>query len=443
MSLNYEAFQQFTQMAGQIAGMDQPVEMPDALRVTRAKEVMVEKMDHTRGAYLESCLHCGMCAEVCQFYMTTNDGKYTPIRKLDPLKRVYRRELSPLRWLHRLYTRDLTIEDLNEWQELVYDSCTICRRCSMICPMGIDIADMIPIMRNAYAKAGMIPAELHVMSTEQCQGNIFGVGQQDFLGLLEQIRSQGLDVPLDKPSAEILVLSSVLDVMVSQDSLIAMIKIMNHLGYAWTFCSEGSECANFGMLSGDEAVQFAASKRIIDAAIGCGAKKVIVAECGHSYPALRYEAPNLWGQPLPFEVLATSEFLGQEVKKGKLRLKPIEGGGKVNFHDPCKNMRWGGVYEEPRDVLEAMGLEVVEAESTGRTNICCGGGGGGFLLARSADLRHKVFELKREQFDATGASQLVLSCGSCRMNFEVGKMRSGWNRPIESLVEMVGDNLAD
>jgi Fe-S oxidoreductase len=90
-----------------------------------------------------------------------------------------------------------------------------------------------------------------------------------------------------------------------------------------------------------------------------------------------------------------------------------------------------------------MGLEVVEAESTGRTNICCGGGGGGFLLARSADLRHKVFELKREQFDATGASQLVLSCGSCRMNFEVGKMRSGWNRPIESLVEMVGDNLAD
>ena len=70
-------------------------------------------------------------------------------------------------------------------------------------------------------------------------------------------------------------------------------------------------------------------------------------------------------------------------------------------------------------------------------------GGGGFLLARSAHLRHKVFELKREQIDATGADSLVLSCGSCRMNFETGKMKSGWQKPIESLVEMVGENLAE
>jgi Fe-S oxidoreductase len=373
--------------------------------------------------------------------MTTGEGKYTPIRKLDPLKRVYRRELSPLRWLHRLYTRDLSIDELNEWQELVYDSCTVCGRCSMICPMGIHIASMVPIMRNAFAEAGMIPAELHVMASGQAEGKIFGVGHEDFLNLVEQIRSEGIEVPLDKGKAEIIVLTSVLDVMLSQDSLRAMIKVMNHLGYEWTFCSKGHECANFGMLSGDEDVQWKASKEIIDAAIGCGAKKVIVAECGHSYPALRYEAPEFYGKPLPFEVLATSEFLGQEVKKGKLKLKKVEGGGKVNFHDPCKNMRWGGVYDEPRDVLEALGLEVVEPESTGRTNICCGGGGGAFLLARSADLRHKVFELKREQLDATGADKLVLSCGSCRMNFETGKMKSGWQRPIESLVEMVGENL--
>lgn len=443
MSMNYEVFQQFGQMAGQLAGMDQPVEMPDHERVQRAKRKMIAELTAPMANALESCIHCGLCAEACHFYMTNQDGKYTPIRKLDLLKRVYRREMSPLRWLHRLYTRDITIEDLQEWQELVYDTCTVCGRCSMICPMGIHIACMVPVMRAAYAAAGMIPAELHVMAMGQAQGKVFGVGPEEFMGVIENLRQQGLEVPVDKEKAEVLVLTSVLDIMLTQDSLAATIKVMNHLGYDWTFRTDGFECANFGMLSGNEEVHLAASRRIIDAAIACGAKTVIVAECGHSYPALRYEAPNLCDCKLPFEVLATSEFLGREVEKGRLKLKKIEGGGRVTFHDPCKNMRWGGVYEEPRAVLEALGLEVRETENTGRTNICCGGGGGGFLLARSAHLRQKVFDLKREQIDATGTDSLVLSCGSCRMNFETGKMKSGWQTPIESLVEMVGENLAE
>ncbi|MDZ7750997.1 MAG: (Fe-S)-binding protein [Gammaproteobacteria bacterium] len=443
MSLNYEAFNQFAEMAGQLADMDTPVEMPNDQRVANAKRVMMEKMDAPKAAMLESCIHCGMCAEVCHFYMTQEDGRLTPIRKLDLLKRVYRRELSPLRWMHRLYTRDVTIEDLEEWQELVYDTCTVCGRCSLICPMGIHIAAMMPIMRNAYAAAGMVPAELHLMDSQQDQGHLFGVGQNEFMGLIEQLRGQGLEIPVDKDKADIMILTSVLDIMVSQDSLVAMIKIMNHLGYDWTFRSDGYECANFGMLSGDEEVQLKASKRIIDAAIACGAKKVIVAECGHSYPALRYEAPDIWGHALPFEVLATSEFLGQEVEKGRLKLKKAEGAHSVTFHDPCKNNRWGGVEKEPRAVLTALGLEIREPESTGRTNICCGGGGGAFLINRAAERRQRVFELKRDQIDATGSEALVVTCGSCRLNFEVGKMKSNWGKPIESLVEMVGDNLDD
>ena len=444
MTLNYEAFKQFGEMAGQLAGMDTPVEMPDDERVARAKRVMVEKMDYPKAAMLESCIHCGMCAEVCHFYMTNEgQGKLTPIRKLDLLKRVYRRELSPLRWLHRLYTRDITIDDLNEWQELVYDTCTICGRCSMICPMGIHIASMVPIMRNAYAEAGMIPAELHLMATQQDQGAVFGVGKDQFMGFVEQLRGQGMEIPVDKEKADILVLTSVLDIMVSNDALISTIRIMNHLGYDWTFRTDGYECANFGMLSGDEEVHLKASKRIIDAAVACEAKKVIVAECGHSYPALRYEAPEIWGHRLPFEVLALSEFLGQEVEKGTLKLKPVEGNRKVTFHDPCKNDRWGGVHDEPRAVLDALGVEVKEPESTGRTNLCCGGGGGVFLINRAADYRHKAFLLKRDQIDATGSEALVVSCGSCRLNFEMGKMKSNWGKPIESLVEMVGEHLDD
>lgn len=443
MSINMEMFQQFGQMAGQLAQMAQPTDMPAEERVRKVKNVVLRSMDNATSTYLESCVHCGRCAEACHFYITTQDAKYTPIRKLDLMKRIYRREMSPMRWIHRLYTRDITAEELDEWQELLYDSCTECGRCSLVCPMGIHIAGMVGIMRNAYAEAGLIPAELRTMAQEQAQGSIFGVGEEQFKGLMEQLKQQGLDIPVNKEKAEVLVLSSVLDIMLTQDALVSTIKVMNHLDYEWTFRTDGFECANFGLLSGDEKVQLAASKRIIDAAIACGAEKVIVAECGHSYPALRWDAANLWGKPLPFEVLAVSEFLGQEIKSGRLKVRPIAGGGAVTFHDPCKNARIGGVLEEPRAVLKALGLEVREPESHGRTNICCGGGAGVFLINRAAPLRQKVFNLKREQIDATGSEALVLSCGSCRMNFERGKAVTHWDKPIDSLVELVGANLAE
>ena len=93
--------------------------------------------------YLQTCVHCGLCAEACHYYIGTEDPKYTPIRKLDLIKKVYKREYSPLRWLHRLYTPDITADELREWQPLVYDSCTECGRCSMICPMGIDIGGLV------------------------------------------------------------------------------------------------------------------------------------------------------------------------------------------------------------------------------------------------------------------------------------------------------------
>jgi heterodisulfide reductase subunit C len=35
--------------------------------------------------------------------------------------------------------------ELQQWQALVYDSCNMCGRCTMICPMGIDIAELVKV----------------------------------------------------------------------------------------------------------------------------------------------------------------------------------------------------------------------------------------------------------------------------------------------------------
>lgn len=442
MSINMEIFAQFAQGVQTLAERAEPTDFcSDEERVKVAKTTMVNKLSPAMGVDLESCIHCGNCAHACHFYESTKDPKYTPIRKLDPLKKVYRRELSPLRWIHRLYTSDITADELMEWQELVYDSCTECGRCSMHCPMGINIASMVNVMRQSLANAGMIPAELRAMEQEQCQGTVFGVGPEQLEGAIQKFGEAGIDMPLNKDKAEYLILTSVVDIVLFNDALIGTARIMNHLGLDWTLQTCGYEAANFGMLSGFEPVQREASERVIRAAEACGAKYVITPECGHAYPALRWEAANEHGKPLNFEVLAISEFLGQQVMSGKLKLKKIGKDKKITYHDSCKIGRHSGVFHEPRAIFDALGVDFKELDSHGVMNYCCGGGAGVFLLNRAAPLRQKAFEIKMHEVNDTGADSVVMTCGSCRLNFMNGAQQANWEKSIESLVELVADNL--
>ena len=441
--IDYNVFREFGEAITHLAEMAQPVVMEDAERVKRAKGVMLAKIDRQMAVDLESCVKCGYCAESCHFSVTTGDPRYVPTRKLDLLRRVYQREQAPLKPLYRMFVRDINVDDLKEWQELVYDACTECGRCSMVCPMGINIARGVNVMREAIAAAGMIPDELLAVEQEQLgRGSVFGVGIEHLKQAVEALRADGLTVPLDEPQADVLVLSTVIDILLFKDAVAATVKIMNHVGVKWTFRSAGFEASNFGLLSGHEELQKVASRKIIGEAILIGAKTVIVPECGHAYPALRFDGAAMLGRPLPFEVLAISEFMGREVRAGRLHLKKVAGAEPRTYHDACKQGRHGGVIDEPRAVLDALGVELREAESSGAMNWCCGGGAGAFLLNRAAPLRQKAFEIKVEQIGATGAEAVVMSCGSCRLNFMAGAANAQWPTRIESLVELVGDNLA-
>ncbi len=43
-------------------------------------------------SFFSSCVHCGVCAESCLFYLETGDPRYTPIYKTEPLRKVWRDE---------------------------------------------------------------------------------------------------------------------------------------------------------------------------------------------------------------------------------------------------------------------------------------------------------------------------------------------------------------
>jgi len=444
MAVNMEIFHRFLDQIAQLGSRAEPSRLADEERVERAREVFRQGIRAEQAGDLESCMHCGLCAQACHFRTGTGNPRYTPARKFELAQRVYRREIGPFRWLYRLVTREITVEDLMEAQELVFDSCTTCGRCTLACPMGINVAGLVTLTRHALANAGLIPDDLAAVEQEQgTYGTVFGAGVDHLKQALARLREQGLEAPLDKERADYMVLTSVVDLLLFNDQLASTVRLLNRLGVDWTFRSNAFEGANFGYLAGCGEVQRKATLRVIEEAVRIGARAIIVPECGHAYPALRWEGANLYGKPLPFDVYAISEFLGLMLREGKLSLDAGLAGQAVTYHDPCKVGRHSGIFDEPREVIRALGAELHEMPSHALTNWCCGGGAGLFVINRTMPLRRAAFEIKRREVEATGAQKVIMACGSCRLNFIKGQEETGMPGEIVSLVALVGEHLAE
>lgn len=424
--------------------VDRQGTLGDRERVDAALASFVRDFSRTTAAYLESCVHCGQCAEACHFYVTTRDPKYTPIWKIEPFKQAYSRQAGPFAWLFRTFNLkpEVTIGELEEWQELIYDSCTMCGLCTMICPMGIDIAALVGLARHGMFQAGLVPHELWAVAERaKREGSPLGATPRVLKERIEWLTDEhDVAIPLDRPQADILVTLSSIEIMKYPQSIVAMAKILDHMGASWTLSTDGYEATNFGMLSGNTEWQRELSMKMINAAIACGAKMLILPECGHAYGALRWQGANLYGKPLPFRVLHVSEFLAENVKTGAIRLRPLH--KSVTFHDPCQVSRRGGATQAPRDVLAALGVELREMPPSGDMNWCCGGGGGVVTIRRADPLRYKAFEIKMRQVDSAGAEKVVTSCANCRQTFDDGRAHFNWDKTMGSLLETVADNLA-
>lgn len=422
---------------------DRQGELADAERVAIAMRSFVRDFTPATAAYMESCIHCGQCAEACHFYVATRDPKYTPIWKLEPFKQAYKREAGPFAWLYRALNlkHEVTIDELEQWQELLFDSCTLCGRCTMICPMGIDIAGLVGLARHGMFEAGLVPHELWAVAERaEREGSPLGATPKVLKERVEWLADDyGVEIPLDRDKADVLMTLSSIEIMKYPQSIVAAAKIFNHLGVSWTLRSDGYEATNFGMLSGNVQGQRNTSMKMIEAAIACGARTLVLPECGHAYGALRWQGANVYGKPLPFQVLHISEYLAENVRNGQLKIKKLN--KTTTYHDPCQVSRRGGATEAAREVLRALGVELREMESTGDMNWCCGGGGGVVTIHRADELRHKAFEIKIRQIDDTGAELLTTSCANCRQTFDDGQAHFKWDKTMHSLLETVADQL--
>ena len=413
--------------------------MTSEINVQAAANRFLAQVSGNLGAYMEACLHCGHCADACHFYAVTEDPRYTPAYKLFPMARTYKRSKPPLSWFGG--APKVTEQDLREWEELLFDSCTMCGRCTLVCPMGIDIAAIVAASRQAFVAAGLGPPDLlQAAENARDKGSPLGVTPEVLADRVEWLADDHeVDLPLDKEKADVLLTVSSIELMKYPDSLVAMAKLLNHAGVDWTLSSKGYEATNFGFLSGRSDIAKIMIQRIVDAAESTGAKTVIVPECGHAFGVLRWAGANVLGKPLPFDVVHITEYLADLKRQGKLKLKPM--GDAVTYHDPCQISRRGGATQAARDLLDGFATDFREMTPTGNHNWCCGGGGGVQAMSRAADLRHKVFKIKMDQVEQTGAGTMLSSCANCRLTMDESKEHWHWDKGLGSLVETLAEHL--
>ena len=408
--------------------------------------ILKEVIDAPIASYFSSCVHCGLCAEACLFYTESGDPKYTPIHKLEPLRRVYKQEYTLLGKFAKMLglSKPLTDEELEEWKPLVYDSCTLCGRCSLVCPVGNDIVYMVRKLREGMAVSGHAPEGLIGASTRAVEiGSPMGIKLPAVKAQMKHVHQEtGIEIPLDVAGAEYMLLMSSMEIINFPEYLGAIARIMKQANKTWTLCSEAFEATNSGIQIGVSDIARVLVQRIVDGAEKLKVKTVISPECGHAYTALRWEGPNLVGRPYTFEVLHILEVLDGFHQQGLLKTKGYEE-AKLTFHDPCQLVRRGGVLEEPRKLLGLVAKNFVEMDDPGKMNWCCGGGGGVSAIEEAQELRFTAFKVKKAQLEKTGAKTLVTACANCRIVLEEGLEHYRMDIPVVGLTETIAAHLVE
>ncbi|KAA3619144.1 MAG: (Fe-S)-binding protein [Proteobacteria bacterium] len=412
----------------------------------RGIDALKSQIDAKVISYLSSCVRCGVCADACLFYTETGDPRYTPIYKTEPMRKVIEREYSFFGKLGRRLglTRPMTESDLKDWEELVYDGCSMCSRCSMVCPIGIDIAYVIRKVKEGLAAAGYSPDDLKSAATRAVEiGSPMGVTLATLQATIRaQEKEAGVSIPLDVAGADYLCLFSSGEIAGFPEFIGSIARIFEQAGVSWTISSDYFEATNTGVQIGSTPIARQLVERVVAAAEKLGIKTVIMPECGHAYSTLRWDAPNMLGRKLPFNVVHILELLDDLHRDGRIQLK---GGtdARLTYHDPCNISRRGGVVDQPRSLLGSVAPRFVEMDAHGAMNWCCGGGGGVSANSRADALRRRAFGVKKRQLDALGVDVLVTACSNCRHMLEDGLEDNEMEIDLIGLTELVAEYLVE
>lgn len=381
------------------------------------KKKVREILDANYGArirtWLSICSRCGLCAESCFFYLANNrNPRLSPAYKIkSTLGEMYRRKGNVDR------------EFLRKCYDIIWGECTTCKRCSLYCPFGIDIATMVATARLVCYSQGIVPEGLsRTISNYRETGNQMGMSVQDLIETCEwmaeeaQDEIRGVTIPIDKAGATYMYTINPREPMYYPQDLAMAAKIFTVAQESWTIPSVGWDCTNLAMFAGDRILAGQVVQNMYHKALELGVSKILMTECGHAFRSGAFEGPYLAGYPdgkPPVEVIHSVQLLYEYLRDERIRIKD-KLKDSVTYQDPCNVSRNGGLWEEGRKIMPYIAEDFRDMSPNREYNHCCGGGGGFIPMGPEFKKRRMLSgRIKAEQIKETGAKIVITPCHNC------------------------------
>ncbi|MCL6553429.1 MAG: 4Fe-4S dicluster domain-containing protein [Firmicutes bacterium] len=397
---------------------------------------------------IETCIHCGLCLPQCPTYRVTRLEAESPRGRIWLVKEAAAGRLEPAAIADHLYL------------------CLMCRACETACPSGVQygrIAEAAravlgppgpPLQRAVvrFVLRGLMPSPVRlrraaaVLRAAQRTG-LLAVAQRVLPPGLRQRAALAPEVPPRgfSPEAEVLpalgarrarvaFLSGCAMSLFFPDVNDATVRVLRRNGCEVVVPAGQVCCGALNSHYGEAQTAQAMARQNVDAfpddvdaivvnAAGCGAAMKAYGHLLADDPAYAERAARFAAK-----VRDVTEWLVQLGLRTHPQAVPVV----ATYQDPCHLAHGQRVRAEPRALLAAAGVRLVEMAAADR---CCGSAGIYNLLQPA--MAETLLREKMEAVRATGAQVVVAPNPGCMLQLRYGARRFGVPVRIAHLMDLL------
>jgi len=351
---------------------------------------------------IKNCMKCNLCSEACAIYQSCKKEIYRPTYRAEVLRRIIKRYIKPGVFGKLSSDIELNARTVMRLAELAY-RCTICRRCTQTCPIGIDNGLITREIRKLFSQElGIAPKALHKQGTisHLLDGSSVGLSPVGFRSFIkeiekdiEQLTGKRYRLPVDVKGVDILLVHSILDYIYYPETIASFAIILEKAGYEWTLSSKIPvlDAVNYGMWYDDVQLARIALKHV-EAGKDLDVNRIVVGESGHGHTTLMAAADRFFTDEYDVPRESYIPLLWEIVRKREIKIDMDASDFPVTLHDPCHISRYVGIVKPQRNILREICPQFREMHPNGVYNYCCGGGSG-FAIMNSMNFpewRNKI-----------------------------------------------------
>ena len=287
------------------------------------------------------------------------------------------------------------------------NSCTTCGICTENCPAGINPPEIIEMARRELILLEkMAPQQADLSRNIFASGNTFGESR-DRLSWLK-------DRSLLTKKADYVYFVGCMNSYRYTDTAANAFALLRPFGT--TILPEEQCCGSPLLRTGFDARRFIDKNCMQIAETGA---QTVITGCAGCFATLKKSYSQ------SFLVQSVPEFLAERISE--LHLKRLD--LTVTYHDPCHLGRHNKIYEQPRQIIEAI-CRLKEMKTNRKDARCCGGGGG--VRSGFRDLSLQMAK-KRLEDVPEGVDFIVTTCPLCIRNLR----DAGAGEKVIDLVDLV------